>query len=256
MIIGSKLYRIKECANSMSWAKEHIIDAPDGSVFLADKLLQASGRSGRSWQIYPGQLAITLLLKPKLLHEDSFDDIPVRLNQLNMALSVGVAQALEQYGVGIKWPNDFVVGAETSLKKVGGILAHVVWQNNFPAGIIIGFGINVNSQISQNDSLYPIATSLAMVMGQDLDMRALYHDILARLDAVYALWVNKKFVEIYREWKSRQVCLGKNLTIHKKDGEVISGVMSQVLPNGDMLLSILGKIQIIPFSIVSDVRVG
>jgi len=257
MVIGSKLYRTKECANSMAWAKEHIIDAPDGSVFLADTMLKARGRQDRVWKLYPGQLLLTLLLKPKLLHAVGFDDIPVRLNQLNMAISVGIAKALEPYGVGIKWPNDFVVGDnEACLKKIGGLLAHVVWQNNFPAGIIIGFGINVNTQIAATDDLYQTATSLAMATGKDLDMRAVYHDLLEKLDRMYTLWEDKQFSQIYRQWKAQQVCLGKKITIHQKDGAVISGVMSQVLPNGDMLMTVLGKVQIIPFCIVSDVQAG
>jgi len=252
MIIGSKLYRIKECSNSMVWAKEHSIDAPDGSVFIADKILHTCGRQGRIWQQYPGQLLVTILLKPKLLHEVGFDDVPVRLNQLNMALSVGIAQALELYNVGIKWPNDFVV----SDKKVGGLLAHVVWQNNFPACIIIGFALNINTQFAVTDQLYLTATSLSMAIGKDLDMRAIYHDLLAKLDSYYSLWEQKQFVQIYRSWKAFQIYLGKKIAIHQKDSIVVSGVMSQVLPNGDMLLLVDGKIQIIPFCIVSDVRVG
>lgn len=253
MIIGSKLYRTKTCANSLEWAREHLDTAPDGSVFLADTLTHAYGRQGRTWSVYPGQLLVTLLLKPALLKKCCLDDIPVRLNQLNMALSVGMANVLEPYGVGIKWPNDFVAQD----KKVGGILAHVVWQNNWPVGVIIGFGINVNTQFVSGDTLAQTATSLAMVMGHDLDMRALYHDLLSGLDQLYAAWSDGKFNEIYRQWKTKQVYLGKQLTIHQKDGTVISGVMSQVMPNGDMMLAVQGKgILVIPFCIVGDVKVA
>ncbi len=251
MVIGAKLYRTKTCANSFAWARENIDSAPDGSVFLADTLTHAYGRQGRNWVVYPGQLLITLLLKPKLFHGCCLDDIPVRLNQLNMALSVGIAQVLEQYGVGIKWPNDFVVND----KKVGGLLAHVVWQNNWPAGIIIGLGINVNTQIKPDDELYATATSLSMTIGHDLDMRALYRDLLASLDAAYTLWGSAKFDDVYRQWKARQLYLGKRLTIHQKNGVLISGTMSQVMPNGDMMLQVDGAgIQIIPFCVVSDVK--
>jgi BirA family biotin operon repressor/biotin-[acetyl-CoA-carboxylase] ligase len=251
MIIGSKLYRTKTCANSLSWAREHLDTAPDGSVFIADTLTKAYGRQGRTWQVYPGQLLITLLLKPPLLHECSLDDIPVRLNQLNMALSVGIAKALESYGVHIKWPNDFVVQD----KKAGGLLAHVVWQNNWPAGVIFGFGINVNTHFDKDDALYTTATSLAMATGHDLDMRALYRNLLNNLDTLYALWKDKKFDDIYRQWKARQAYLGKRLTIHQKNGCLVSGLMSQVMPNGDMMLLVEDKVtQIIPFCVVSDVK--
>ncbi len=251
MVIGSKLYRTKTCTNSLIWARENLDTAPDGSVFLADTLTNAYGRQGRTWHVLPGQLLITILLKPKLLGKCGLDDIPVRLNQLNMALSVGIAKVLEPYGIGIKWPNDFVVND----KKVGGLLAHVVWQNNWPAGIIIGFGINVNTQFTIEDSLYATATSLSMVTGHVLDMREVYHKLLASLDEAYTLWGSEKFDEVYRQWKARQLCLGKRLTIHKKNGVLISGVMSQVMPNGDMMMAVDGAgIQIIPFCVVSDVK--
>jgi BirA family biotin operon repressor/biotin-[acetyl-CoA-carboxylase] ligase len=250
MIIGSKLYRTKMCTNSLAWAREHIDSAPDGSVFLADKLANAYGRQGRAWFIYPGQLLITLLLKPALFHRCCLEEIPIRLNQLNMALSIGVASTLSKYGIGIKWPNDFVV----QNKKVGGLLAHVVWQNNWPAGVIIGIGININTQFDKNDELFPIATSLAMVAEQDFDMRLLYRELLKNLDEAYALWGSSKFDEIYRQWRLLQVCLGKQLTIHQKNGQLMSGTMSQVLPNGDMIMSVSKKGSvIIPFCIVSDV---
>lgn len=253
MVIGSKLYRTKTCENSLAWAREHLDTAPDGSVFLADTLVQAYGRQGRVWKVYPGQLLITLLLKPKLLHSCGLDDIPVRLNQLNMALSVGIAQVLAPYGVGIKWPNDFVVHD----KKVGGLLAHIVWQNNWPMGIIIGFGINVNTQIQPDDALSEIAISLAMAIGHDLDMRTLYRDLLVNLDELYAIWSDGKFNEIYRQWKALQVYMGKSLTLHQKDGTLITGVMTQVMPNGDLMLSVPGRgILLIPFCLVSDVTVA
>lgn len=254
MMIGSKLYRMKECNDSLAWAREHIQDAPDGSVFLADTLTFAHGRQGREWIVCDGQLLVTILLKPVFFSTCNSDDLPVRLNQLNMAISVGIARSLEPYGVGIKWPNDFVVHD----KKVGGVISLVVWRNNRPTAIIVGFGINVNTQFNTNDSLYAIATSLAMVVGHDVDRRSLYQDLLKNIDHEYTQWNNGQFELLYRAWRSRQVYLGRLLHIHKKDGASITGIAKQVLPNGDLMLHVEGdlpRVIMVPFSTVQDVVV-
>ena len=65
MIIGNKIYHKKKCFNSLQWAKEEIEYAPDGSVFLADEHEYTKGRQSRIWKHYPGQLLVTILLKPK-----------------------------------------------------------------------------------------------------------------------------------------------------------------------------------------------
>jgi BirA family biotin operon repressor/biotin-[acetyl-CoA-carboxylase] ligase len=236
----------------MAWAKEHLADAPDGSVFIADTLQEAQGRQGRIWQLAPGQLQITIMLKPHILASLSKEDLPIRLNQLNMALALGILEPLKKYNTGLKWPNDFIINN----KKIAGMLIHLVWLNNLPAGIILGFAINVNNTFDPSDELYSIATSLSAASGTTLDMRALYKELLVSLDRLYTSWKNGQFDDIYRAWRSSQIYLGKNITIHQKDGSVLSGTMGQVLPNGDLMLKTNDKKQlIVSFYQVEEVRV-
>jgi len=63
MSIGNKVYRAKSIGDSMAWAKQHLQEASDGSVFLADQLTQAKGRQGRVWMVHPDQLIVTFVLK-------------------------------------------------------------------------------------------------------------------------------------------------------------------------------------------------
>lgn len=254
MIIGSKLYRMFECADSMDWAKRNIETAPDGAVFLADKLTQAKGRGDRVWNVYDGQLNVTILLKPKNLQEISSDDLPIRINQLNMAVSLGIYDVIKDFGVGIKWPNDFVIQREAmgnlvgatspeSLssdkqvnKKVGGVLFHLVWEGSVPVGIVCGFAINVNNIFDKSDELFDIATSLTFVAGRKIEMRPLYKNLLISINNYYKKWLAGHFDEIYKLWRKSQLFMGKSIKIHQKNGEIIIGTMLQVLPNGDMLL--------------------
>lgn len=251
-MIGSKLYRTKSCVDSINWAVQHLSDAPDGSVFIADILEKAHGRSNRTWQWSPGQLAVTILLKPKNFNATSTDDLPIRLNQLNMAFSLGIYTVLQKYGVGIKWPNDFVLNE----KKIGGILFNVVWQNNYPVGVVVGFAININNSFDSASELFDIATSLKQSLGNDFDMRQIYKELLAGLNQFYNLWLAGQFDEIYKLWRKAQINLGKQIQFKLTNDAIISGKMLQVMPNGDVILvENSGKQQIIPFYSVQETTV-
>jgi BirA family biotin operon repressor/biotin-[acetyl-CoA-carboxylase] ligase len=252
MTIGSKLYRTHTTDDSMAWAKEHIHTAPDGAIFLADQFTHAQGRQGRTWSVYPGQLMVTLVLKPAHLSAINKDDLSIRLNQLTMAISLGILDALKPYDVGLKWPNDFM----TKGKKVGGVLMHVVWIGDQPLGAIVGFAINVNTEFPANDPLVTIATSLMAASGNEVPMRPLYKDILTHLDQWYRQWKDGAFMHIYKTWKQAQLFIGKSIQIHNKDGSVIEGTANQVMPNGDLMLATADKKQVvIPFYQVEEVHI-
>jgi BirA family biotin operon repressor/biotin-[acetyl-CoA-carboxylase] ligase len=248
-MIGSKLYRTKSCANSIAWASQHLTDAPDGSVFLADSLETAKGRGNSVWVWRPGQLAVTVLLKPKNFNLRSAEDLPIRLNQLNMAISLGIHKILSEHGVGLKWPNDFILNG----KKVGGLLFKVIWENNFPAGIVFGFGININNIFDKPDELFEIATSLKQELGNELNMRTIYKNLLQAINEFYEKWQAGTFDEIYKLWRKAQINLGKKLKINLNGDKFVSGTMLQVMPNGDIILADeTGKQQIIPFYAVQE----
>lgn len=247
MIIGSKLYRCKESADSFQWVRDNLTQAPNGSIFIADKLTKARGRQGREWINYSGQLTVTILFKPRLFESIHPDDLSTRLNQLSMAISIGICRPLQAYGVHLKWPNDFFLNG----KKCGGMLAQAVWNDQIIQGIIAGFSININNTFSSDDPLYPIATSIAQGYGQ-INMRQLYLSIVQELDSCYSLWNDAKWKELFNHWKGLQGFIGKLVTVHQHDGTVREGIMQQVLPSGDMLLLVGGKLEVFPFHQVGN----
>ena len=251
MAIGSALYRTPSTNDSMAWARSLMHEAPDGSVFLADTYTHARGRQGRSWEVLPGQLMVTLLLKPALLKVIHNDDMSIRLSQLSMALSLGIAQPFKACGATLKWPNDFMLGD----KKMGGMLMQLAWEHEKPQGIVVGFGLNINTVFPPDHPLADRAISLAMHTEKPADMRGLYRDILNGLNQWYSLWQQLDFTQIYKSWRQEQGALGKLITVHHKDGSVISGTAQQVMPNGDLLLKDQhGKQLVIAFYQVEDVR--
>lgn len=251
--IGHKVYRIKTTDDSFAWAQEYANEAPDGSVFLADQLTKARGRQGRTWEIYDGQLTVTILLKPQNLSSLSPEDLPVRLNQLTMALSLGIITPLIQHGAWLKWPNDIMIGT----KKMGGLLSRLIWQGQKPSAIVVGFSLNINNIFQENSQLFSIATSLRQEMGAPFEIRPLYFDILGSLNHWYSLWHTEKFMDIYKSWKQLQGYLGKEISIHQKDGSVLTGTAQQVLPNGDLMLSDKNKkMQHVSFYMVEEIKLA
>lgn len=233
MIFGSKVYRAERVQNTLEWAKENIASAQDGSVFLANHVESAQGRQGRIWQIAQGQLLLTAILKPESLSMIESDDLEIRLNQLTMAMCLGILDPLKKYGTKLKWPNDFVIND----KKVCGMLMQTIWEKNKVQGIILGFGLNINNSFYEENELFQTATSLKSVLNQELSMREIYKELLTSLDTFYEIWKEKKFIDIYKQWKQEQIFLHKKIKIHLKDGSLIDGTLSQVLPNGDAMIT-------------------
>jgi BirA family transcriptional regulator, biotin operon repressor / biotin---[acetyl-CoA-carboxylase] ligase len=251
VIIANKIYRKKECDNSMNWAKENIDSVPDGSVFMAENHLHAHGRQDRIWKIYPGQIPATILLKPVAQNFGIANDLPLRLNQLNMALCLGVFDILKKHGVVIKWPNDFMLDG----KKVGGILMEAVWIRDVLKGIVFAFAINVNNKFDPSDDLFEIATSLYDAAGRIFDESVMLAEFFKSLDVWYKKWLDQKFEEISEAWIKNQEYLNKQTSVHKKDGQVISGVATNVLDNGDLVIQTdQDETVTIPFYIVEEVK--
>ena len=238
----------------MAWARSLIHEAPDGALFLADTYTHAHGRQGRIWQIMPGQLMVTMVLKPPLLKVMHTDDLEVRLSQLNMAIALGIVSPLKAYGASLKWPNDLVINQQ----KIGGLLMQVVWEGNSPCGIIVGFALNVNNTFTAEHELFSIATSICMQTGEPVELRGLFKIIMAEIDAWYAAWQQLAFGSIYKAWRQEQSFLGKQITVHQKTGAICNGLAQQVLPNGDLQLLVEGekKPLTISFYQVEDIRLS
>ncbi|QQR48856.1 biotin--[acetyl-CoA-carboxylase] ligase [bacterium] len=226
--IGSAFFYTQNSDNTMAWAKEHLATAPDGAVFIAHELTHARGRQGRVWHWAPGQLALTIVLKPTSpTHEDD-------LVKLSMALACGIYEPIKKYSVTLKWPNDFVIDQ----KKVGGMLLELVWHDKQLSGIIFGFALNVNNTFKTTHEVVQRATSLCTHAHQSLDLPALQTALISSLNFWYNAWYARAYDNIFTTWVEAQSYLGKKITVHKKDGSIVAGTAQHLLPNGTLLLNV------------------
>ena len=149
-----------------------------------------------------------------------------------MAFTVGVVEALHPYGVGIKWPNDFVLKE----KKCGGILTEVVWVDGVAQGVIVGLFLNVTNEFDRNDKLYPIATSIKQETNKTVCLVNLQQHLLEALNRWYHHWKKRDFGTIYNRWKQFQVFWGKTIHVHHTNGQLVCGVVREVCANGNLIL--------------------
>jgi BirA family biotin operon repressor/biotin-[acetyl-CoA-carboxylase] ligase len=169
----------------MDWAHSMIDSAPDGSVFLADKYTVARGQHGREWKLYPGQLILTLLLKPEI---GQVVDRNFLLQEMKNGIASSVVYTLNEFiktcSISIKQPNDFMCNG----KKLGGMLTEAVWMGPKLKGVVVGVALNCNNSFHKKDKMFPIATSIFDATGIDVEISELREQLLFWLDKWYKGW--------------------------------------------------------------------
>jgi BirA family transcriptional regulator, biotin operon repressor / biotin---[acetyl-CoA-carboxylase] ligase len=153
-------------------------DAPAGTLVWALEQSAGRGRQGRSWVSPPGNLYVSLILRPAVA-------VAVAA-QLGFVASLAVADACAEAAPGAalacKWPNDVLLAG----KKLAGILLE---SQARPDGqldwLVLGIGINLAHHPEGTD--FP-ATSLA---ASGVDIAA---------DVALAC-LGKRFVEWYERWQ-------------------------------------------------------
>lgn len=105
------------------------------SIVIAERQTKGRGRRGRHWLgVYGQSIALSYVT--------AFQKGGSTLSGLSLVVAIAVVEALNKLGwsdIGVKWPNDIVVGDS----KLGGILIELVGDLAGPCGVVIGIGINV-----------------------------------------------------------------------------------------------------------------
>jgi len=148
----------------------------EGTVVWAERQHRGRGRRNAPWYGSPAKnLYCSVVLRPHFL------DIEHQAS-LNMALSLGVREALEklsQEPVNIKWPNDIMLRD----RKIAGLLI----QNTVSEGKIrlsvCGVGVNVNEEHFPDH--LPHAVSLVQVLGKTTPVYTVLSAVLHHIMQYY-----------------------------------------------------------------------
>jgi BirA family biotin operon repressor/biotin-[acetyl-CoA-carboxylase] ligase len=175
--------------------------APHGTVISATAQTKGRGRQGRSWHAPPGEnLTLSVVLRPKLP--------PAAVPPLTLAAGVAVWDALNSLGfrASIKWPNDLLIEG----KKVAGILTETSTRGDRLDLAVVGVGLNVNTTAFPAE-LDPIATSLAIVRGERLDLGSIRTLVARHLEERIERFLVEGPADAVTAFKERTDLLGRRV---------------------------------------------
>ena len=200
--------------------------ADDGTVVVAETQTGGKGRLTRSWFSPHGNgLYVSVILRPAIL--------PTEALKIPLMTAVAVAGTVGAMGVEnptIKWPNDILVGG----RKIAGILTEISTQPDAVDYVIVGVGINVNTE-QFPDELEAIATSIFMETGAPATRLAVLREYLTRLEEFYTLFTTGGFDPVMARWKELTSVEGRRIAVHTVR-EHYEGEVEKVDADGALIL--------------------
>ena len=202
--VGKKVYYFESLGTTMNVAMQLGMEgAAEGTLVLAETQSKGKGRLGRNWLSpkYKG-IYFSLILRPKIA--------PSRAPILTLLAAVSICQAVKEItrlDCQIKWPNDIIMHN----KKLGGILTELSAEVDKINFVVIGAGINVNTD---KKNLLSTATSLKEQKKENIDRVALLQEILRKIEINYLLFHERGAHPIIEKWREYAVTLGKRVKVY------------------------------------------
>ncbi|PMY31816.1 bifunctional biotin--[acetyl-CoA-carboxylase] synthetase/biotin operon repressor [Pseudomonas sp. GW456-L14] len=199
-------------------AVERGVPAP--FLVLAERQTAGRGRRGRKWASpFAENVYYSLVLR--------IDGGMRQLEGLSLVVGLAVMQTLREFGIagaGLKWPNDVLVGR----KKIAGILLELVGDPADVCHVVLGVGINVSMQ--KTDEIDQQWTSVRLESGKQVDRNQLVARLSMMLKAYLERHQAQGFSSIQEEWEQNHLWQGSAVSliagINKIDG-VVMGIDQQ-----------------------------
>jgi len=201
--------------------------APDLTLVWAKEQLAGRGRRGRTWRSPPGNLYLSVLLRPTQGAAEA--------SQLGFVAALAIADAVDrllpQGGARLKWPNDVLLGEA----KVAGVLMESAGQGRRLDWLILGLGVNIGSHPENLD--YP-ATSLTAQGGA-----ATVPEALAAVAHAFVAWRERwqahGFGPLRDAWLARAHGLGDRVEVKLAD-TTLTGTFADLDRDGALVLRLPG----------------
>ena len=211
-VIGRRLLFFQEVASTMDEAaRQAQAGAQEGTVVVAETQTAGRGRLGRSWVSRPGNLYLTIVLRPTL------QTLPFLscLAGVAVARALGQATGLRPSEEGLqprlRWPNDVLLGG----KKVAGILVESALEGDAVRYALVGIGINVDLDTSKVQEIANLATSLNAVASNPVSREEALRRLLQGMDSLYLQLAQGKTPLV--EWKGLLDTLGRRVRVSWQD---------------------------------------
>lgn len=233
-MIFSKIHKFKKVSSTNELAFELARKgAKEGQYVVAAEQTKGRGRLQRLWQSSPGNIYISLILRPAIPASHA--------TQMTFVSALAVAKTLEKYldmTLQLKWPNDVLVKG----KKIAGILTEIESQNERVEFMVVGIGININQEKFPKE--LPLAISLYQVIKKITPLGNVLKDLLVFFEEWYSLFLEKGFPFIKEMWEEKSLIKGKEVEI--RDGRKKTRGIAMGLDEKGALLIQISQGKIVP----------
>ncbi len=228
--VGKEIYYHEDVPSTNLLARELIEQgAKPGTAVIAETQYSARAKIGEVWVSPFGGIWLSVILTPKLP--------PLEATKMNLLADVVVANTLKKlYGLDarIRWPSDVMLRD----KKVCGIFAESVSEQDELKYVILGFGINANvDMVSLPGWLQKTATSLKKELGEPISRKELIQTLLEVLEEKYLLMEREGFKTILHEWIRLSYLFGKKVKISTASG-ILEGEAVDLEHDGSLVLKL------------------
>ncbi len=195
-----------------------------GLAVLAETQTTGRGSRGRQWLAPPGNLNLSVLLRPNLPAAEA--------GVFSLLAGLAVAEALQTFlpatAPTLKWPNDVLLGGA----KLAGILIDAAPGARLLDWLVIGIGVNLlHTPDIAGRATTTLATHGAAITADDAATA-----ILASLTAWLKILAESGPAPILEAWLARAHPLGTPLTIRTAQNTT-TGTFAGLSPAGELLLA-------------------
>ncbi len=197
--------------------------APGGILVWAREQTSGRGRRGRAWLSPPGNLYLSLLVRPECP--------PAQAAKLGFVAALALGDALRPLAPALryKWPNDLLLNG----RKLAGILLESEMAADGAVDfVVIGIGVNLVSKPAVTE--YP-ATSLADEGVVCIRQPVLLEAFARHFDGWQRRWRDEGFAPVRQAWLAHASGLGEMIRV-RLEGSVLTGRFVDLDEDGALLL--------------------
>lgn len=197
-------------------------------ICCAEKQTQGRGRFNRNWYSPFGE---NLYCSSRW----QFSCDLSALSGLSLVVSLAVSKTIKEYidneNIYVKWPNDLIWNG----KKICGILIDVQAETNGQSVLIIGVGLNVNSNISNHKDQPMPWCSLHDISGLHFDRNAVAVSLVSYIKDYLEQFIQQGLRPFMTEWVEVDYLKNKEVTINQHTRS-ISGIALGISEKGELVL--------------------
>lgn len=225
-----QIIKLNATESTNAYLKELMADVvlQDFTVVVAKEQTKGRGQMGTVWEAEVGKNLTFSVLKrfEGFMVSDQF--------MINVLVSMALYEHLKKLQIpdlSVKWPNDILSGHH----KIAGILIENILSGDKIQSSVIGIGLNVN-QLHFNN--LPNVSSLKLILGKNIDLDELLKSLLETMNETFAMLNASSGNALLAKYKSVLFRKGKPSTFRNKDDEVFMGFITDVSPEGKLIVTL------------------